>query len=157
MIREAKLEDAQSVADIYNHYVATTVISFDESPQPVDKFIKSIEDGNPWFILENEGKVAGFTYAVQWKVKNAYRFIYESTIYLSGENTSKGDGSKLYSKLIEECRNRNLHSLVACIALPHEISVKFHEKHGFVKSGHIKEAGFKFGNWVDVGYWQLLL
>ena len=157
MIRVARESDAKQIAEIYNDYVATTVISFDESPQPSEKFAQSITKGDPWFIYEEDGQVAGFAYAVQWKVKNAYRFIYESTIYLARENASKGNGSKLYKQLIEDCKSRGLHSLIACIALPYDISANFHEKHGFKKVGHISEAGFKFEKWVDVGYWQLIL
>ena len=131
MIRPAKESDAVKIAQIYNHYVATTVISFDEAPQSAQKFSDSIKREDPWFVYEEDGEVLGFAYALQWKVKNAYRFIYESTIYLDSKISSKGNGNKLYLELINECRSRGLHSLVACIALPHDISVNFHEKLGF--------------------------
>lgn len=157
MIRAAKITDAEQIAAIYNHYVATTVITFDESSQPAEKFSKSISAGDPWLVCEENGEVNGFVYAVQWKSKNAYRFIYESTIYLDTKSAGKGTGSKLYKALIDECRERQIHSLIACIALPYDISVQFHEKHGFKKVGHVPEAGYKFNKWVDVGYWQLML
>lgn len=157
MIRPAKPEDAEAIASIYNHYVATTVITFDESPQPITKFAQNIIDGNPYFVLEENGKIIGFTYAVQWRPKNAYRFIYESTIYLMPGITRKGLGTLLYDTLIDECRRRGLHSLIACIAVPHDMSVNFHEKKGFSKVGYVKEAGFKFNRWVDIGFWQLFL
>lgn len=157
MIRKAKVEDSERIAEIYNHYVAATVITFDESAQSPEKFAKSINQNDPWFVNEDNGRVNGFAYAVQWKVKNAYRYIYESTIYLDSENAGRGVGTLLYEALIDECRKRELHSLIACIALPHETSVKFHEKHNFKKVGHVFEAGFKFEKWIDVGYWQLLL
>lgn len=157
MIRPAKTSDSERIAEIYNHYVMTTVITFDESPQAHEKFSQSIKHGNPWFVYEDENGVAGFAYAAQWKEKHAYRFIYESTIYLDSERAGKGNGSKLYQTLINECKKRGLHSLVACIALPYDISVGFHEKHGFKKVGHVSEAGFKFDKWVDIGYWQLSL
>jgi phosphinothricin acetyltransferase len=41
--------------------------------------------------------------------------------------------------------------------LPNLASVALHEKCGFKKAGHLTEAGFKFGRWIDVGYWQVLL
>ncbi len=157
MIRPARPEDAEEIASIYNHYVATTVITFDESPQPTTKFYQNIVDGNPYFVLEENGKITGFTYAVQWRPKNAYRFIYESTIYLIPGTTRKGSGTLLYNTLFEESRRRGLHSLIACIALPHDTSVNFHEKLGFKKVGHVQEAGFKFERWVDIGFWQLFL
>jgi len=157
MIREARVEDSKRISEIYNHYVATTVITFDEFPQKADKFAKSIENGDPWFVSEDDGAVTGFAYAVQWKSKNAYRYIYESTIYLDVDKAGKGTGSLLYKKLIDSSKERGLHSLIACIVLPYDLSVNFHEKHGFKKVGHVTEAGYKFEKWIDVGYWQLLL
>jgi len=35
--------------------------------------------------------------------------------------------------------------------------VALHEKLGFEKVGQLREIGFKFDQWVDVGYWELLL
>jgi phosphinothricin acetyltransferase len=32
-----------------------------------------------------------------------------------------------------------------------------HEKLGFDQVAELREVGHKFGRWIDVGYWQLLL
>lgn len=44
--------------------------------------------------------------------------------------------------------------MIGGIALPNAPSVALHEKLGFEKVAHFKEVGFKFGQWLDVGYWQ---
>jgi phosphinothricin acetyltransferase len=46
---------------------------------------------------------------------------------------------------------------MAGIALPNAGSVALHEKFGMKKVAHFTEVGFKFGQWIDVGYWQVNL
>jgi phosphinothricin acetyltransferase len=42
-------------------------------------------------------------------------------------------------------------------ALPNDASVRLQEKFGFRKVAHFQQIGFKFGRWIGVGYWQLIL
>jgi L-amino acid N-acyltransferase YncA len=65
-----------------------------------------------------------------------------------------GIGSQLYEELIARLQARGVHAAIGGIALPNEASVALHEKFGFSKVAHFKEVGFKFGRWIDVGYWQ---
>jgi phosphinothricin acetyltransferase len=51
----------------------------------------------------------------------------------------------------------NIHSVLAGIALPNAASVRLCEKFGFAKVAQLKEVGFKLNQWVDVGYWELIL
>jgi L-amino acid N-acyltransferase YncA len=50
-----------------------------------------------------------------------------------------------------------VHAVLAGIALPNSASIGLHEAFGFTKVGQMREVGCKFGQWLDVGYWQLLL
>jgi phosphinothricin acetyltransferase len=63
----------------------------------------------------------------------------------------------LYPALIAELRARSFHALLGGIALPNEGSVALHEKFGFEKVAHLKQVGWKFSKWIDVGYWELIL
>jgi phosphinothricin acetyltransferase len=78
-------------------------------------------------------------------------------VYLRPDSLDQGIGSKLYAALLNELRERQMHTVMGGIALPNEASVIFHEKFGFEKVAHFKEVGRKFDNWIDVGYWQLRL
>ena len=60
-------------------------------------------------------------------------------------------------ELLAGLRARGIHSAFGVIALPNEASVALHERLGFVKVAHLREVGFKFVRWIDVGYWQLSL
>jgi len=66
-------------------------------------------------------------------------------------------GKRLYEALLDRLRDQGIHAVIGGIALPNTASVALHEKLGFEKIGHFKAVGFKFGQWIDVGYWETLL
>ncbi|HBP99724.1 MAG TPA: phosphinothricin acetyltransferase, partial [Gammaproteobacteria bacterium] len=72
-------------------------------------------------------------------------------------NFGEGLGKQLYEHLIKALRETEVHTLIAGIALPNEASIALHEKLGFVKVGEFVEVGKKFDNFLNVGYWQLVL
>ncbi|WP_107979688.1 arsinothricin resistance N-acetyltransferase ArsN1 family B [Pseudoduganella sp. UC29_71] len=159
-IRPAAAADAAAIAAIYNHYVATTTISFEEQPVSVEEMagrIGTVSAKLPWLVCEQDGIVMGYAYATPWRVRSAYRFSVESSVYVSPEHPRKGVGSRLYRALIDELRARGLHMVIGGIAQPNEASVALHEAMGFRKVAHFAEVGMKFGRWIDVGYWELKL
>jgi L-amino acid N-acyltransferase YncA len=161
VIRPAVAGDSGAIAAIYNHYVAETVITFEEEPVSAPDMARRIEDAGsaslPWLVAERDGKVVGYAYATAWRARSAYRFSVEVTVYLDPGYPRLGIGSRLYEALLPELKSRNIHAALGVIALPNEASVALHEKFGFAKVAHLREVGLKFGRWVDVGYWQLLL
>jgi phosphinothricin acetyltransferase len=160
MIRPVAAADAAAIADIYNHYVEHTVITFEEdvvSRHEMARRIVEITAKLPWLVAELGGAVIGYAYAGAWRPRSAYRFAVESTVYLAPDATRKGLGLALYSQLIDELRARKLHCVMGGITLPNEASVGLHEKLGFRKVGHLEQVGWKQDRWLDVGYWQLLL
>ena len=159
-VRPVRLADAAAIAAIYNHYVRDTVITFEEVPVEVADMAARIGDvtqRHPWLVLELNGSLAGYAYASAWKARSAYRHSVESTIYLASEAAGQGLGTQLYGALIDTLRREKIHTAVGGIALPNAASIALHEKLGFRRLGQFNEIGRKFGNWVDVGYWQLLL
>jgi phosphinothricin acetyltransferase len=160
MIRPATPDDASAIVDIYNHYIATTTISFEEQPVAPDEMAARIRDVTaalPWFVYESEGKVAGYAYATKWRARSAYRFSAETSVYVAPGQGGKGIGSTLYKTLLEELRAREIHMAIGGIAQPNPASVALHESLGFEKVAHFKQVGRKFDRWVDVGYWELQL
>jgi phosphinothricin acetyltransferase len=161
MIRAVKSEDGEAICSIYNHYIEKTVITFEERPLEIsemDERIRKISGKYPYLVWEEaDGAINGYAYANAWRERSAYRYSAELSIYLRDGFQGRGMGRKLMKSLIEEVRKTDIHSLVAGIALPNERSVALHEKFGFKKTAHLEEVGFKFGNWLDVGYWQLRL
>jgi phosphinothricin acetyltransferase len=160
-LRSASSADAAAICAIYNTYVATTAISFEEEPVAEPEMARRIAEvgaaGLPWLVLEVDGQLAGYAYATRWRVRPAYRFSVESSIYLDRACAGRGLGRLLYGALLDQLRQRELHLVIGGIALPNEASVGLHEALGFRKVAHFTEVGMKFGRWIDVGYWELHL
>lgn len=158
MIRDAKSCDAAALTDIYNYYILNTVVTFEEQPitaLDMSNRIAEVTDAElPWLVAEQNHVIVGFAYASKWKGRCAYRYSAEVTIYLSHSMISKGIGSALYSELFLRLRANSIHVVLGGISLPNDASIALHEKFGMSKAAHFDEVGFKFGNWVDVAYWQ---
>ncbi len=161
MLRAATTADAAAIVAIYNHYVLHTIITFEEEALSVEEMAGRIAEvtglGLPWFVWEENGRVLGYAYAGKWKSRCAYRYAVESSIYLDKDATRRGLGTKLYVALIDVLRAKKMHSIIGGIALPNPASVGISEKLGFQKVAHFKEVGWKFNQWIDVGYWELIL
>jgi phosphinothricin acetyltransferase len=160
-IRPATPLDSAALATIYNHYVATTCITFETDPVTGSDMAQRIEEVQgadlPWLVALRDGVILGYAYASKWKGRCAYRYSVESTVYLDPARTGQGIGRPLYAALIDHLRGRGLHAVIGGIALPNMGSIALHERLGFRKVAHFEEAGFKQQRWIDVGYWQLLL
>ncbi len=159
MIRAIQEQDAKAISDIYNYYIENTVITFEEdtvNTQDISKRMATIQSADlPWLVVEDElGEILGYAYASKWRERFSYRFSVEVTVYLSPEQSGKGLGTQLYQALFTELKSRNIHSVIGGITLPNPASVAMHEKFSLEKVAHFKEVGFKFEQWLDVGYWQ---
>lgn len=160
-IRPATPQDADAICAIYNPYVATTAISFEEEPVCGGDMARRIGDvqelGLPWLVAECGGRLLGYAYASKWRARPAYRTSVESTVYLAEEAAGRGTGTLLYRALLDALRRQGVHMVIGGIAQPNAASVALHEKLGFRKVAHFSEVGRKFGRWVDVAYWELRL
>ena len=162
-IREAEVADGAGLADIYNHYIATSIITFEEEPVSGEamgsRVAETMDQELPYLVAvqDSDNKVLGYAYASKWKGRCAYRYSVEVTVYLAPDAGGQGLGSRLYEHLFERLRALNYHVAIAGISLPNEASIALHQKFGMKKVAHFEEVGFKFDRWVDVGYWQTTL
>ncbi|HJG88988.1 GNAT family N-acetyltransferase [Barnesiella viscericola] len=159
-IREVTQHDAAAIAAIYNDYILHSTISFETEPLTVEAMrdrIAHIAADYPYFVAEEEGVVTGYCYAHPWKERAAYGHTLETTVYLSPQSQSRGLGKQLMQRLIGECRRRDYRALIACITGNNEISRAFHARLGFIQVSLFKEVGYKFGQWLDVVDYELLL
>ncbi|WP_438498784.1 GNAT family N-acetyltransferase [Alteromonas australica] len=111
----------------------------------------------PCIVAVIDETIIGYAYATKWKERSAYRFSVESTIYLSNEFQGKGLGTVLYASLLNKLKILGINSVIGGVTLPNPASVGLHEKLGMEKVAHFSKVGFKFNQWLDVGYWQLSL
>ena len=160
MVRSATKNDAQQLVDIYNYYILNTTVTFEKTPitkEDMQSRVSNVQSKYPWLVLENDGVLVGYAYATDWKPRYAYRHSIECTVYLKDGESGNGYGSLLYAELIKQLKQLKVHTMIGGIAQPNPGSIALHEKFGFTKVAHFKEVGFKFEQWVDVAYWQLIL
>ena len=161
MIRNVRIDDSEAIAAIYNHYVVNSTVTFEVEAITGTEIAKRIQanlDADlPWLIAEAEGNVIGYCYATPWKARKAYQHSVEISVYLDADSHTKGIGSQLYAALFIQLKMQNVHAVMAGIALPNEASIALHEKHNMQKVAHFKQVGKKFGQWIDVAYWQVIL
>jgi L-amino acid N-acyltransferase YncA len=161
IVRSASAADAEAIARIYNYYIQNTVITFEEEPVSAQIMATRVAEVQglslPWLVAEVGNTLVGYAYASKWKVRSAYRYSVETTVYLEHGCEGRGIGSTLYSELLPILRERGIHLAIGGVALPNAVSAALHEKLGFEYVGTFRQVGFKHGRWVDVGYWQRVL
>lgn len=159
-IRPVRLDDAERIASIYNIYVSQTTITFETEPVSTEVMrgrIDAIASAFPYFVYEYSGEVLGYCYAHLWKDKEAYSKTLETTVYVAPEAGHKGIGTQLMNHLIEECRSRGFHALIACITDGNLPSLRLHHHLGFRQVSRFSEVGRKFDRWLDVIDLELIL
>ena len=156
-IRDIKLEDAEQIAELYSYYILNTHHTFETEPLhgiDMQPRMKEIAENYPFLVAEENETIFGYAYASQFKLREAYRYAAEVSIYVKSDSKQQGVGSMLYEKLFNDLEDTDVHTLIAGISLPNDPSIRFHEKLGFKKVAHFEEVGYKLGRWIDVGYWQ---
>lgn len=158
-IRPVNLTDAAQIAEVYNYYIQKTHHTFETESlgaEEMQKRISEVIENYPYLVAEEYGEIYGYAYATQFKLRQAYAFSAEVSIYVKNAAKQKGIGTQLYMQLFDELADTDIHAIVAGISLPNDASVRFHEKLGFSKVAHFREVGYKLGRWVDVGYWEFI-
>lgn len=87
----------------------------------------------------------------------AYKYSVEHSVYVQRDHRGKGLGRKVLQQLIDEAQRQDYHVMVGGIEASNAHSIALHESLGFVHAGTIRHAGFKFGRWLDLSFYQLVL
>ncbi|MEJ1921512.1 GNAT family N-acetyltransferase [Microbacterium sp. KHB019] len=159
-IRPARVGDLPDVRGIYNHYVANSVVTFDEKASTHrywrEKFAFLAKLKLPFLVaVTPSNEVIGYALVQPWASKSAYRYTVEDSIYLGPGAGGKGLGTALLEALIEACEQIGLREVVAVISdSGAEASIRLHEKHGFTEVGRMGRVGFKFGRSLGTVYLQ---
>ena len=160
-IRIARPGDADAVAAIYNHYVLASTATFElasiDARAMAARMAEVASHGLPWLVAEEGSAVLGYACAGRWRTREGYRHSVESSIYLAPAATGRGLGGRLYRELLGMLPGRGVHAVIGGIALPNSASEALHQRLGFEPVARFREVGRKFGQWIDVAYWQLCL
>ena len=167
VVRDAGIEDARRLLEIYRYYVERTAISFEYDVPTLAEFqarIRKTAERYPYLVVEQKGTIQGFAYAGPFVGRAAYGWSCELTIYLDKSAQKRGLGRKLYEALEEKLREMGILNLYACIGYPEEEdeylnrnSAGFHEHMGFKKVGEFRKCGYKFGRWYHMIWMEKII
>lgn len=156
-IRLAVRDDMEQFAEIVNHYIENTAINFHDRPQSEEDWETAwaaLHERYPFLAAEQDGLVRGIAYASPWKLRGAYAWTAEVSVYVRAGHERRGIGRALCQRMLEIMDAQGYRAIIAVIALPNEASVALHEALGFQLGGTLKRTGYKRGQWRDVSYWQ---
>lgn len=153
---------ADQILAIFNDAIATSTALYDYKPRPreaMDGWFKTKQQGGfPVVGLENaDGELMAFASYGTFRAFPAFKYSVEHSVYVDGRFRGRGLGEAMMAVLIERARANGVHVLVGGIDASNQGSIRLHEKLGFVHAGTIRQAGFKFGRWLDLAFYQLTL
>lgn len=153
-VRGAAETDISRIAEIYAHYVRTSVATFEESPpdktEIAIRFARIAALGLPWLVVEDEAGVQGYAYAAPFRDRSAYRFTVEDSIYIAADRLRRGYGALLLTELIARCEALGKRQMIAVVGgSESSASISLHSQLGFRVAGVLPSAGFKFNAWAD--------
>ena len=153
---------AAEVREIFNEAILNTTALYEyklRSPATVLQWFGSkASAGWPVVAAVNEaGALLGFGSYGTFRDRPAYKYSAEHSVYVHKDHRRLGVGEALLRALIERAQAQQLHLLVGGIDADNAPSIALHEKLGFRHAGTISQAGYKFGRWLDLAFYQLLL
>ena len=159
-IRLAEPADLEQFAEIVNHYIETTAINFHDRPQSEEDWEATWEvlhERYPFVAAEKDGVLGGIAYASPWKLRGAYDWACEVTVYVRPGHERQGLGKALSQRMLEILEKQGYRAIVAVIALPNDASVALHQALGYEHVGTLKSLGYKQDAWRDVSFWEIQL
>jgi phosphinothricin acetyltransferase len=161
-IRDSREDDIMQVHSIYSHHVLRGTASFEEEPPSVDEMLRrrasALGRGLPYLVAEMDRRVVGYSYAMPYRSRRAYRFTLEDSVYVDHRLSRRGIGRELLSQLIAGCEAGEWRQMVAVIGdSGNTASIALHEHLGFRLVGTLRGVGYKFGRWIDTVLMQRAL
>jgi L-amino acid N-acyltransferase len=155
-------QHAAVILEIMNDAIINSTALYDYTPRPPESM-------GPWFeakrtanfpvlgAVDDEGALLGFASYGTFRVRPAYKYTVEHSVYVARDRRGAGVGTALMQALISAASAQQLHVLVGGVDASNRASIALHERLGFFHAGTIQHAGFKFGRWLDLAFYQLVL
>lgn len=153
---------AEAILDIFNDAILTSTALYDYQPRPLASmgpwFDTKLRGGLPVIGIEDgNGKLLAFGSYGTFRAWPAYKYTVEHSVYVHKDHRGRGLGRIVMQELIEAARRNGVHCMIGGIDAANAGSIALHEGLGFRRVGTLPQVGFKFGRWLDLAFFQLLL
>ena len=159
-IRLAREEDCGAIDEIYNHYVARSTCTYQYAPNQVPErlaWLRAHGEKHPVTVAEIDGQIVGWGSLSKFREREGYQFTVENTVYIRPDRHRQGIGRAILADLIDRARGLGHRTIIAGISADQAPSIALHEAFGFREVARLREVGFKFDQWLDVVFLQLML
>ena len=153
---------AEAILGIFNDAIINSAALYDYKPRTIEMVTAGFDAKSkghyPVIGIENEaGDLMGFASYGMFRAWPAYKYSVEHSVYVDARFRGRGVGRSLLKEIIAAAQGQNYHILVGGIDAGNLASIRLHESVGFTYCGTIRQAGFKFGQWLDLSFFQLIL
>jgi L-amino acid N-acyltransferase len=152
---------APGILEIMNQAILETTSTYDYKAKDLAElrtwFGQKADAGWPVLVVLEEGRVAGYATYGTFRVKPAYKYTVEHSVYVHPDFHRRGLGRTLLRAIVAEAEGRGVRVMVGCIDAANTPSIQLHLAEGFELSGIVRQAGYKFGRWLDAAFYQRIL
>ncbi|WP_374398702.1 N-acetyltransferase family protein [Niveibacterium sp.] len=153
---------ADAILAIFNEAIVNSTALYDYTPRPPESMVTWFETkrkgGFPVLGIEDtEGRLLAFGSYGTFRAWPAYKYSVEHSVYVHKDHRGKGLGPEVMQALIAAARRNGVHAMIGGIDAANTGSIALHQRLGFKHVGTLPEVGFKFGRWLDLAFYQLLL
>jgi phosphinothricin acetyltransferase len=153
---------AEAILAIFNDAIVNSTALYDYKPRTMEMmaawFDIKAKGKYPVVGIENDsGHLMAFGSYGTFRAWPAYKYSVEHSVYVDARFRGRGIGKRVLQEVIAAAQEQGYHTLVGVIDATNSVSIRLHETLGFSHSGTLRQAGFKFGRWLDVAFYQLIL
>jgi len=157
-ISDATEADLAGLLGIYNDVIATSTAIYSDVPVTLEErrqwWRSRTAQGYPVLAARDGRGVAGFATFGDFRAWPGYRFTVEHSVHVRANGRGQGVGTLLVQALLPRAAALGKHVMMAGVDADNAASIRFHERLGFERSGHLREVGYKFGRWLDLVFLQ---
>lgn len=161
-IIDCTTDHASQILAILNDAILHSTALYDYQP-------RTMESMTAWFdskrrgnypvvgIINDDNQLMAFGSYGPFRAWPAYKYTIEHSLYVQKEHRGKGLGKQILAELIKQAERQDYHCLMAGIDASNAASRNLHQTFGFAFCGRMRQVGFKFNQWLDLEFYQLLL
>lgn len=151
----------ETILRIFNEAIATSTALYEYKPRThsfIEQWFALKQAKNyPVIGIEDSNSLLGFATYGSFRPFAACQHTIEHSVYVDSAHRGKGLGKKLLQQLMLIAQQQKYHTSIGVIDAENQVSIQLHQSMGFQHCGSMKQVGFKFGKWLDVELYQLML